>query len=619
MSAFRWLHLLQERHAGIPVWRRFVWLGAVAVIAVVAGFGLFSAREAGRLLKQGGYAAIAGIFVWWVWAILRDAGPGWLRSARAWRAWPRREVMQAGGLISALCLVAAMTTSREHKVLFDEAIIQTTAWNMHMEREVGGLMRAYEVDGLLRSLSTYLDKRPFFYAFLVSLIHDFTGYREANAMALNTALMPVVLVLVYWLGRRLGGHGSGLVAIASLGAFSLLAINSSGAGLEMLNLTLIVALMVVAARYLDRPDESRLAVLILTTVLLAHTRYESAIYVGCTALVALEGWRRAGRAILPVAAIFAPLLLVPYALHNTYLSGTPELWELRDGATSRFSFEFLERNLSFAWEYFLNFKGLIANSPWLTFAGFGASVYLAIWAWRKKPGWSDWTPVAVSVGAVALGIVGNLALLMAYYWGDLSDPVVSRLSLPFHAILALLVAAAVSRLRPDWRGPAASWCVALALVAYVAWGLPVNQRLSHLNTTETAHRWEQDVVAGRGPGTRLVITDKSSLSWFTRGIMSISPQRVRRKPEGLLFHLRHHTFDEILVTETLHPAGPEGGFITSAEHALPRGYVLEQIAERRIGGRLQRISVLREIKADELKPAPESPDEELIEIPPNPA
>lgn len=594
---------LAERGGGIPAWRRLLWLLVVSALAVVLGFLTFPAEQAGRLVKYGGYHALALIFAWWVWAAVELWRSSAARRSEWWRARLTRETAQAAVLIAVLVLVACLTVPRVYNVMFDEPVIQSTAWNLHMEREVGALNRAHEIGGLLRSLDTYLDKRPYFFPFLVSLLHDLTGYREANAFWLNTALMPVVLGLAYWLGRRLSGHGAGLAAVAGLGAFSLLALNSGGAGLEMLNLALLLGLMAAGVLYLETPDEPRLAFMVLTSILLANTRYESAIYVGCAALVVFEGWRRARRFVLPVTAILAPLLLVPYALHNRYLAGTPRLWELRAGNTSRFGMGYLEENLGYAWTYFFNTSPQIANSLWLTIGGAVASVVLGAWAWRAKPGWTRWRPVSAALVLVALGVAGNLCLLMAYYWGDLSDPVVSRLSLPLHAVLALVIAAAVGCLPERRRRPVAIWCVVLACVSYVAFGLRVNENLHRSNAIEVSQRWEFEVLARRGPARRLVITDKSPLSWFAVGVPSIMPGRLIMKPEALPYHLRHHTFDEVLVMQTLYPA-PDGSgrFLINAEHALPKGYVLEQIAERRVASKLQRICVLKEIKVDEPPP-----------------
>ncbi len=598
-----WRDLWRDREAAA----RLVLFALIGVLATWIGFKMFSAKAAGELIKEWGYYGIAGTFVWWVVVGVKSiACPGW-RSGFA----KESEGWQMAGLTLALTAVAVLTTPYAYKILFDEAVIQSTAWNMHMEREVGALGRAYEVEGLLRSLQTYLDKRPYFFPFLVSLVHDITGYRALNAHLLNTALMPVCLGLIYILGRRLAGHRAGLVALASLGGFSLLAVNATGAGLEMLNLAMILLAIWAAARYLEAPDDLRLGFFLLTVILLAGTRYESSLYVGCGAGVAVVGWWRERRIRLPWAALAAPLLLIPCALHNTYLSGTPVLWELRDGYEVRFSCHYLIANLGFAREYFFNLAPGIANSIWLTVAG-GGSVCALLWrALVRRRQELALSATGLAIFLIGLGVLGNLALLMAYYWGDLSDPVVSRLSLPFQALLALAIAAALGQVSVPWQTRAAGGALVVALACYLGFGLPVNWRLAGLNTTETAQRWEERVVAARGPATRMVLTDKSPLSWFVREVGATTIERGILRKEALAFHLRHHSYQEILVTQTLVPTSAEGDLRVAQADVLPPEFVLEPVAERRIGSGLHRISILREIKVD----VPSAPEVTSVSAP----
>lgn len=591
VSAGSYSHdLMRDRDA----LRRLVLFALIGVLAIWIGFKFFSAKLAGELIKDWGYYVIAGTFGGWVVLGMKSiASSGW-RSGFS----KRSEAWQVAGLTLGLTLIAVLTTPYAYKILFDEAVIQSTAWNMHMEREIGALGRAYEVEGLLRSLQTYLDKRPYFFPFLVSLVHDITGYRALNAHLLNTALMPVCLGLLYVLGRRLAGHRAGLVALASLGGFSLLAVNATGAGLEMLNLAMILVAMWAAARYLEAPNDLRLGFFLLTVILLAGTRYESSLYVGCGACVVAVGWWQERRIRLPWVALVAPLLLIPCALHNTYLSGTPVLWELRDGYEVRFSYGYLVANLASAKQYFFNLTPGIANSIWLTLAGGSAGLAL-LWraVCRRREG-LVLSATGMAVFLIGLGVLANLALLMAYYWGDLSDPVVSRLSLPIHALLALAIAAALALVPVRWQTRATGGALAAALACYLGFGLPVNWRSTALNTTETAQRWEERVVAARGPATRIVLTDKSPLSWFVRGVGSTTIERGVLRKDALAFHLRHHSYQEILVTQTLVPTSAEGDLRVARADVLPPEFVLEPIAERRIGSHLQRISVLREIKVD---------------------
>lgn len=586
----------------LPV--RLILFGLVAVVAVAFGFLAHSVEEARIWVQRYGYYTIAFTFAWAVFAAVK-AGPGW---ARATPRLSRRETFSLVATIVGLTLVAVVTVPYAYKVLYDEFVLQATAWCMHEAREVGAIVRGYEVQGVFATFQNYLDKRPFFFAFLVSLIHDLTGYREANMFALNTALMPVVLGLLYVLARRLAGHVASLAAVCGLGAFSLLAQNATGSGMEMLNLAMLLLVVLLACWYLDAPDEPRLTVLLLATVLLAQSRYESGLYVLPAALAVLEGWRRAGRLILPAAAMLTPALLIPYALHNTYLSGTPMLWELREGDVSRFGSTYLADNLEHAWTFLFNFSGRYTNSWWLAVAGIPA--LLAATGLTVK-GLNSWrTASATNFALVVFGaaIWANLGLLMFYYWGNLDDPIVSRLSLPFCALLALAIAWACGQVRPAWREAAPRWAIGGALLAYLTSGLQANASYWAMNLQATEIAWEVDTVRALSPETRLVITNKSALIWLVHQIPSIQITRARLRGEALQFHFQQDTFKEVLVFQKYRATGADGDFQLDPGDRLPDNFVLEPVRERRFGTSITRISRLVEVKPEPPKAEAEAKD-----------
>jgi hypothetical protein len=582
---------------------RLVLFGVVAVASVEFGFFTTSFTDAGHLIQRFGYYTIAGTFAWFVVALARVA-PG------AWRELPSlspRERWQLAAVIAGCTLVAALTVPYGYKILYDEPVLQGTAWNLHFFREVGNYQRAYNVDGVFSPVGvagTYLDKRPFFFAYVVSLVHDLTGYREANAFALNTALMPAVLALVYFYARRFAAHTAALAAVFTLGTLSLLAQNATGAGMELLNLAMILLTLHLAAHWLAAPDEPRLAALVLAVVLLAQTRYESSLYVAPAALLVLEGWRRAGRLILPPSAVLGPALLVPYALHNTYLSGTPFLWELRDDDQARFGLRYFSDNLVHAWRFFSDTTGLnTASSWWLFGAGFVALGLALVRVARAQPSWRTAPPAAVALTLVGAAVVANLLLLQFYYWGQLDDAIVGRLSLPFAVLLVLCVALAVQRWSSP-RRPLVALVFAGAALAALTSGLVANARHSQRNILGQELAWEGRVVAARPPGDRLIITGRSVLLWYAKHIAAIPIGRAVVRAEAVQFHLAQHTFAEALVLQIYHPVGAAGGFQLDPNDRLPDAYVLEPVSERRFGAHLARISRVVEINLPATEPNP---------------
>ena len=339
--------------------------------------------------------------------------------------------------------------------------------------------------------------------------------------------------------------------------------------------------------------------------MLAQTRYESAIYVGSVGLVVIEGWRRAGRVILPPAALCAPLLLIPCALHNVYLSGTPLLWELNEQVSSRFGIRHLWDNLGHALVYFFGISVRLLNVWWLSVTGIAATGW-AVWAlWVNRSRWRDVPPAILGVLVFAVGVLANLTLLMLYFWGQLDDPIVSRLALPAYAMLALVLAWAVGRLGDEFRPRVCVWLVIGALLSYLALGLRVTAHYRDINQLASEISWEQHWVDARDDVSRLFITNKTGLSWLVRKEPVISVDMVRDRADRVRFHMEVGTFREVLVSQYYRPVGPEGGFILDSRDALPPEFVLEPLIERQFGGRLLRISRVIEVSLP-VAPAPPS-------------
>lgn len=581
--------------------------GLAAATAVAFGFLAHTAAEAGLLVQRYGYYALAGTTLWWLLALYRRS-----RSLTTGAIGDsKRERIQVVGFVAGVSVVSLFIFPYSYKILYDELVLQATAWNLHYFREVGTVVRGYEIEGIFASLNIYLDKRPYFFSFLVSLVHDLTGYRELNGFLVNTLLLPLVLVLFYAVARKLAAHRAAFAALVCFGASTLLAQNANGMGMELINLAMLLLVMRAAVDYLAKPDDDRLSVLILSCVLLAQTRYESALYVIPAAIVVLEGWRRVGRVILPAAAMAAPLLLIPCALHNTYLSGTPALWELRADLDSRFGVEHVANNLTHAGTYFFALFGNILNSWWLSVTGWLALGWATCVVLVRVREW----PRAPSGGVVAVlfavAVLANLGLLMFYFWGQLDDPIVARLVLPFHVILALAVAWATQRLAGSPVGERLPpILVGGALLVTAAFGMPAAAHHSTINLLATELAWEWRVVETWPPKERLVITNKSALAWLMRRVPVIAIHQGRSRSDAVRFHLEQGTFQEVLVTQVLRSSGPDGVFVVDPEDLLPSIYVLEPVVERHIGSRIARISRVVRIDPAPVKPAAEVAGEE---------
>lgn len=580
------LHLF--RSAAEP--RRLQLFGLTALLAVVAAFVSVPARQAAGLIREWGYyhmLGLFGLFAVYAWRLAASRPAVW-RSWLGRPGWP-------GAVILAATAFAVWGDPFKHKILFDEFVLQGTALQMHATKEVATVIRAYDLAGSWTPIDSFLDKRPYFFAFLVSLIHDLSGYRIANMFLLNLALTPVLLALVYWVGREFTGRRApALLAVGLLATMPLLGQNSTGAGMELHNLVMIALVVALGVLWLRAPDQDRLSLFVLAAVLLAYCRYESVLFILPAAAIVVAGWLRAGRLIWSWPAIVAPLLLVPRVWHQRFFDASPVLWQLHEGETSRFDVQYLAGNLEGARKFFFNFGPGLPNSAFLSLLGLAGLVWalVAIGRWARAAGRPEIPPATFVLGAVGLAVAANLGLLMFYYWSRLDDVIASRFALPACLMLAWVAAGFVAWLEAR-RIRALTFSVLGLTVWVLGWGVPAAARRLYTNQNLVMQEveWEHDELLRR-PGTRLFISNKSTLPFVLWRIPTLISGVARQRGAQIAFHLQAGTFDEVIVAQALRPTSPQGDLGVDPDDVMPESYHLEPIAQKRFGGRIARLSRL---------------------------
>jgi len=582
-------------HTLSPAFLRLLLLLGAGGLALYLGFARFTPDECTRLVRLTGY--------WWMLAVVAGAvtALAWcIRESGADRFW--RSVRPERGHAVFLVLLSLWVLALDRpgqKIMFDEPMLSATALTMHHERELGATTRAYPLPGVFTILRTHLDKRPPLFPFLVATLHDLTGFRLTNAIYVNMAGTVALLWLVWLLGRRYGGSpAAGSVAVALLATFPEIGVCATGAGMDQINLVLLAGAWWVALGYLDRPTPARATLFVFTVLLLTYSRYESVLYVAAAGLVWIAGARRRGQWLPETSWAILPLGLLLYAWHSTVLSHSPEQWELRAEQTERFSPAYAAHNLEHAARFLFTPSWSQPNSVLLSVAGLAGGVWLAIVVLRRRSTMErNSATTLVAFGGV---ITAAFGLLMCYYWAELDDPIVTRLSLPLHLLLAILAVSAWREVAAThapargWRWPALAVGAATVVFTVPAAALA---RYSETNLMRKNIEWQQRVVAAQLPAPGLVISNRSPLVWLSAGIPAISADRARIRGDELRWHLQRHSFASVLVMQRLVTSAETGGWTVDPLDQLPAGWKLEEVAVHRFGDTLMRISRLDEVPA----------------------
>lgn len=509
------------------------------------------------------------------------------------------------GLAFCCLAIAALMFLREgpsFKITMDEPVLANVAISMHEHRDTS--VREYSLSTELGS-QTVVDKRPFLFPFLVSLVHDIFGVQPLAPFFLNLALTCTLLILTFIAIQRTSGRISGaIIAIAAIATHPLFIQNSSGGGFDILNCVLIITVGLLAANFYKIPSERSLNILVFSAVLLAYTRYESALFVPAVGLLILIQFIQSKKVIIPKLTILAPILMLPTAWQNRYISSMPEFWQLSDPSHKPFGFNYLENNLASAYKFFFTPGPDLASSPIFSIAALLAAIYLVtavlpLNRLRKVSQNTAFWPALI----ISIFVAINFALLMLYWWGTLSDVAASRLALPVLSLGTIAIGIAHNHLAK--KRPYLRW-IAPAIIALSAiYSFPVSSRAeySKLSLQSRQFEWLLKDSGIKIDQNDLVIGGLARI-WSTYQIPAIAIKRAIYNWESLKLHHELKTYDNIFVVQQLHSTLADGHITEqlNSGNDLGPAFELETLAETSIYQyNLTRISRLTKVKPDAIE------------------
>jgi len=423
---------------------RFSLLVVVGLASIIGSFWLIDGDWPLLLVKYGGYWVMLYTVLVFTGSIIF-----WMKGKQVRVRAALLEHRWALFLAMFGIFVITMLQGFQFKVVMDELVVASTSMNLHLDKTILTVSRGYEVEGVFHLLGGYLDKRPYFFAFVVSLLHDLTGYRPENAFALNVASGFLTLCGVYGFGVLVGGKKAGYLGMILLLGLPLFGVNVTCGGIELLNIVMILATSFFAIEWLKKSDSLNFTLLVYSAVLLAQARYESILFVVPTAIIVIWGWWRAKRIILPWTGVVVPVLLIPYVLQHRVFSESGSLLELKSGQQGPFGFDYLQGNIESLVHYFFSVSDYQILNSILISGLVMLSVVGVVFQWKDIRGWfsGDKKEIYWVLGGFCLIVVFNLFLVMFYFWGQVSDPMASRFALPITVYMILFVVLCFSKCR----------------------------------------------------------------------------------------------------------------------------------------------------------------------------
>ncbi|NLO91335.1 MAG: hypothetical protein GX410_05020 [Elusimicrobia bacterium] len=400
--------------------------GAILLYSL-GGEGSFLRARA--LLNNTSYYFMAALCACWVYALLRvldKAGRQPIRECLSVNKW---------GIAAALALSALIFVSvkPQIRVLSDEANLVGVSKSMFMAHKSNILTQARWVDGEFVVARTVPDKRPMLFPFAINILHVFTGYRMANAYALNFICTFVYLALVFCVARAFLGGMAGIAAMLFTASYPLFNLCATSAGFETFSLLFLGLSLLAFYRYLKNPEQEEFAFFWGTLCMYSYTRYECGAVFAVLFLLVLQ-WRVLRPDHFRPAWFYflAPLLFLPMLWQRLALKlvENPEY-------SSAFSLSVVPLHLTELFYYFLSFSYRLPYAAVLNLAFLIALALMALRAAGLKPSLLPQFQRRFLWG-LGLSFAALLSIWMLYHFKLVySGPTSARIFLPLCALAAL--------------------------------------------------------------------------------------------------------------------------------------------------------------------------------------
>jgi hypothetical protein len=509
-------------------WTIAAWIALALAPALVFAATWFALATSTRT------TLLAHVLYWLMPVTLVLAG---IAFVRAWRSTPtplsHSLTRHAPGLAAAALATAAVfaTVPASMRWQFDETTLLGTSRCMHYERIAMMATQCVPAPSEPLVIDWSLDKRPPLFAFLVSVAHDLTGYRVANAFAGNALALLALLALVAARARAALGVTAALAAPPLLLCVPLLTGCATSAGFDLLATLLLAVVVTAAIDFANERTAARANWLLASSLLFAQARYESIFVLPVLALLVgfvvrrwpRDGFGRALQALAP--ALMTPVLLLLVHARD------PNFYPEANGQSLVSLAHFAAHAPAFVVEWLR--PG--ADSPFPGALGIASLVAFAWWGFRHRRAAATWI-VAAPVAAVT-------AIALAWFYGDPHEGSAARLFLPA-SVLGALGPLLLLRLIPN------AWLARALLVAATIWAtVRVHAVAAETTLPRSRHNVALDAVdlaiANVHPDPhRTLLVSTIAQYLIVRGQAAMTPQawgqRAREIPAGA----------EVIVLET---------------------------------------------------------------------
>ncbi len=554
---------------------RLILLALLSGFALVVGLYSFSSHQSVQLYRASTY------WVYWVLVLL------WGRSCyEVFRGVPkatwqigRREAVALSVVVLVTIWMGWGLQEGGLRIVNDDTLQVQTSRQLFRDHDAGILSRGHVISGKFVDLDLTVDKRPALFPWFVAQLHSIRGYDFDNAVTVSRASLVALGVLLFVIGRAMGGVLAGVLLPLLVMATPLLVHHANGAGFEVFNLAAIALLWVTALIAARFPSHDSIALLLLSAVVAANVRYESVVFILPAAVCAALVWMRAGRILLDWKSHLAPLLMIPWFWRHKMFAAD-STWQLEskpEAGSAAFSIRYIYENVGRTLNFFLSNDVKDANSALIFVLGVFAAAFWLLALYKRRSLLRGAPLTGLMHYVMWGGLWLHFGLMMCYFWGHFDDLTTQRLAIPELLWLSVPIVGVIAHLdvpRKVW-GVGIS-AVGIYLLTFTAPTLARNDLLASNTaayTQERLRRW----ISKNHLKNRLAIDRFAGRVWLLSDTPVVTPTMLFNKREGFQYHWDAGSFSEVLCVQGKIYDKDAATWVTMAEDDLGPDFVLEEV------------------------------------------
>ena len=373
------------------------------------------------------YYVILLMFMCWAVSTVR------LKISEKWslRAWAKENKLAIWGAL-ALVLVARFSIPMEFKTLSDETNLLSVSQSMINDRTVFNTTLAKNFYGNLNPVFVSVPTRPLMHPFFLHLVHQLFGYHYQNGFYLNLFCYGLILLMVFWVGKKLSGPWMGLASQILVASYGIFPISATSAGYDLLSVLFFMIVFGALRGVFRSPTPDRFLFLYFSAFVFFNIRYESILFLPILALAVLASKKWSAELTQKTTWSFslAPIFVLPFLIQRAL---TPNPYEAPSGVEPFSAEHVLDHLVTVVSE---QIHPLDTTLPYALLINWlipltiiGAVLFVVQGRWKALG-----RELQVWIGALVLGFIATQLIFLAHHLGVYNHPTQAR----FFLLLSLL-------------------------------------------------------------------------------------------------------------------------------------------------------------------------------------